>query len=668
MDTLPRNVHTQEELYDFLNRLPYNPTFSEVIHSDLTKTRKPPKESEIEEYMMRILHARYYDLPQEKLKNIFPAFKASKFNKDIIFIDKIDWPKINQDYRKKSVPAWQIKKIEFLRQIQRGFVESTHKKQSPLPQPPSLPDEEVPKFVAEGSYGCVHRPSLFCDPPYHPDYTGKVSKVMTTKNMNKELKEYVLIERADPRNEFYLGKPETCPLGISDINRPSIEKCRMGKDIVKTPKDYSLILMKDGGTNWDEFADQMSGLPANPTNTQRMERFWVEARRMIYGVKAFIAKGIMHHDLKAQNIVYNEPTGRSNFIDFGLMEDMKETQAACHQSRYGFAVFHWSYPFETVLLNKQQFNTFAKTNRNARNTFISDLIKGYRNTKDKRGEFMRVFFREAGIQDQGYRNELLKMYQTFIMDTLPKVSHQQLLDVYFSKMDVYGLGLSMMYVLKRTQKFMPDFAAKAMPLLLSTLYLDPFARSSIDHLLQEYNRILVDTGLAKKYKIPGLHQQSPEVSIETIIKEPTKKSVGSKNKPKEDIAELDPTPVPAKKPTTKFSNMAISTPGSIVSSSKNPRNSSIMDVVDASYSGQPKGVQSKMDVVDSRTIYPESSIGEPMDVVESIYSNKKPKVCPNGMEPNRATGRCQTRKACPTGTKLNPVTNRCNKTNKAWSV
>ena len=671
MDVLPTNIHTKEDLYDFLDKLPYNPTFSDVVYYELTRHyhNKPPTDHQLVEQMMNILKVRYHDYDQAKLTKMYHTFKTTTFDKRVQFTHRIDWTKITNEYRQKSTPTWDIKHQEFLRQIYQGFVESKKKNQL---QPPPLPESEIPQFVAQGSYGCVHRPSLFCNPPHHPDYTGKVSKVMTTKNMNQELKEYVLIARADPKNNFYLGKPETCPLGINPINRPPIEKCKMGKDIVQKPQDYSLILMKDGGTNWDEFADRMSHLPVNRQNTERMETFWVEARRMIYGVKAFIAHGIMHHDLKAQNIVYNEPTGRSNFIDFGLMEDIRETEAACSHNQYKFAVYHWSYPFETSLLNKPQFNQFAKASRAVRNTFITDFVKGYNDPKNKRGDFVRTFFREAGIQNKADRNELLRMYQTFVMDKVPNVRYKDFLDVYFSKMDVYGLGLSMMYVLTRTQKFTPEFAEKALPLFFYTLSPDPFMRYSIDQLLQEYDRILVDTGLAKKYKIPGLHQQSPEVSIEKLAKPDGKvaKSVGSKNKHDDIIAELDPTPVPVKSTTTKFSNMAISTPSPIVDSSKRIRKSST----------------TQMDVVDSRTIYPESSLGEPMNVVDaslsgqpkgaqvqmnvvkSIYSNKNPKVCPNGMEPNRATGRCQTRKACPTGMKLNPVTNRCNKTNKAWSV
>ena len=49
-----------------------------------------------------------------------------------------------------------------------------------------------PKKVGEGSYGCVHNPPLKCkNKPYNSD-TNKVSKILTRKNANSELKEFKL--------------------------------------------------------------------------------------------------------------------------------------------------------------------------------------------------------------------------------------------------------------------------------------------------------------------------------------------------------------------------------------------------------------------------------------------------------------------------------------------
>ena len=49
-----------------------------------------------------------------------------------------------------------------------------------------------PNRVGEGSYGCVHNPPLKCrDKLYNPDPT-KVSKILTKKHANSELREFKL--------------------------------------------------------------------------------------------------------------------------------------------------------------------------------------------------------------------------------------------------------------------------------------------------------------------------------------------------------------------------------------------------------------------------------------------------------------------------------------------
>ena len=45
------------------------------------------------------------------------------------------------------------------------------------------------KVIGEGSYGCVHRPSLTCKDK-KIDYKNKISKLMTQKHLNTEIAEY----------------------------------------------------------------------------------------------------------------------------------------------------------------------------------------------------------------------------------------------------------------------------------------------------------------------------------------------------------------------------------------------------------------------------------------------------------------------------------------------
>ena len=64
-------------------------------------------------------------------------------------------------------------------------------------------------IVGEGSYGCVHKPSIHCKIPPSPsfDYKKYVSKIMKNKNAQEELSEFVIIKKLDPKDEYHLGQP-----------------------------------------------------------------------------------------------------------------------------------------------------------------------------------------------------------------------------------------------------------------------------------------------------------------------------------------------------------------------------------------------------------------------------------------------------------------------------
>ena len=77
--------------------------------------------------------------------------------------------------------------------------------------------------IGEGGYGCVHQPSIHCKKPPKPNfkYTNYVSKIMENKEAIKELHEFVIIEKIDPKNEYHLDKPILC---APDLDEPNVKK------------------------------------------------------------------------------------------------------------------------------------------------------------------------------------------------------------------------------------------------------------------------------------------------------------------------------------------------------------------------------------------------------------------------------------------------------------
>ena len=58
-----------------------------------------------------------------------------------------------------------------------------------------------PEVVGEGTYGCVHSPSLKCKDAPAISYLHKVSKLLNLKDAKNELKEYVKVANADKNND-----------------------------------------------------------------------------------------------------------------------------------------------------------------------------------------------------------------------------------------------------------------------------------------------------------------------------------------------------------------------------------------------------------------------------------------------------------------------------------
>ena len=93
--------------------------------------------------------------------------------------------------------------------------------------------------------------------------------------------------------------------------------------------------------------------------------------RLLYGSKVLIDNGIVHHDLKQQNIVYNENTGRVNFIDFGLMMRKTEMFKNANGSRYPFGE-HWSFPPDILFYNYVDYQRMTIIEGRDRNIFMQN--------------------------------------------------------------------------------------------------------------------------------------------------------------------------------------------------------------------------------------------------------------------------------------------------------
>ena len=331
------------------------------------------------------------------------------------------------------------------------------------------------EVIGEGSYGCIHKPSLICKDNKKVSYKHKISKLLLTENAISELKEYMLISESDKKNEYFLGVPDLCKVKPTEIAIKSIQKCRKltkknnNKTITKNQlKKYSVLVMKYGGMDLEKVGLEFGKMAATETNRNKAKTFWKETMRLLTGLLTFQKHDIVHFDLKPQNIVYDKKTGRLNFIDFGHMRKITDSITNCRSSRNGLTESaFWNYPFEIQFLNQDQFLSTAQLNGDERNNWFLQFVS---NTKTHAKDdftiafdtFMDMFTENMNPEEKMRIDEL---YKTDFLKTLNEQIMIEDYDFFVEKsiktIDLYGLGLALQYMLNYTSHLLPmDFIKK----------------------------------------------------------------------------------------------------------------------------------------------------------------------------------------------------------------
>lgn len=348
--------------------------------------------------------------------------------------------------------------------------------------------------IGEGAAGCVHKPSLECKNK-KIDYKNKVSKLMDIDNANDELDEYKLISKLDKNKDFYLGKPVSCLPAKTKKNLKAINLCEDfdSQDI----NDYKLLLLKDGGNNLKELGKKYSELSINSNNTKKVELFFIEAHRLLFALKVFLDNNILHHDLKPQNIVYNEDTNRINIIDFGFMMDKKKILKDLKLSKYKHATFHWNWPFELVFLNKNNYVKIANKSTEEKAKFFNELKDSkYLNVKDK----MKLFY-QTTCNDKNF----IKLNSANFLSTIINLNndeYENFIIKCINTLDIYGVGISLMYVLQKSEHLLKkNLFIDLEELFKEMISAAVFTRPNIDILLNKYENILEYHSMLKKYKL-----------------------------------------------------------------------------------------------------------------------------------------------------------------------
>jgi serine/threonine protein kinase len=379
----------------------------------------------------------------------------------------------------------------------------------------------TPKVIGEGSYGCVHKPSLTCKDKT-VNYNGKVSKYMNNRAARTEMKEYSAIQNIDKDADYYMGHPIYCKVDETNpININAIRECEEGKEILnenKMVENNTLLIMKDGGLDLHEFVKKYKDEEKTQELQEKIEKFWMECHRLLKGLRVFINNQFVHHDIKPQNIMYNESENRLNYIDFGVSQNMKNIIETSNANSYIRAKFWWNYPPEMRFYHKKEYMEFFTKSDDDKSELYLNYLNSYNTNRNVNmpSTFSNTFKMLFGyIENPKTVEKQLKtkffedLEEFFINDSYTKRNYMEFLGDSTITIDIYGLGVSLMYVLTNTPHLIDNNLFEELyDIFYKMMHPNLLERYDIDVLIQDYEFILNKTGVLQKY---GKHFENNEL-------------------------------------------------------------------------------------------------------------------------------------------------------------
>lgn len=385
------------------------------------------------------------------------------------------------------------------------------------------------EVIGEGTYGCIHKPSLKCKNK-NIKYNKKISKILLKKNAKKEMDEYDILSKIDKKHKYYLGNPVLCEPAENKYNLESIEKCETFKeDDNYNLNDNDLIVMNDGGINLEVFADKMNERTNSSETTKTMELFWIEFHRVLMGIQLFLKNGILHFDMKPQNIVYNEAKNRINIIDFGLMRKIDDVTNKSINSDNFLGIYHWSYPFECNFHNKNEFDEFAKLSIDNKKNYHMKIMDKL-NKKSKSVSSFRNFFSFVINQYDSTETQsrMIHKYMDGFLNFMTTQIHEYktFLKTSLETIDVYGVGIAIAYVNNMTHHLVDENFSKDLDDLVFQMTNSNLSnRYTIEQSIYRFEEILKTHNVAQKHKInfknnkvvKAKYENKKMINVKTII-------------------------------------------------------------------------------------------------------------------------------------------------------
>lgn len=333
-------------------------------------------------------------------------------------------------------------------------------------------------ILASGAYGCVINDAFRCK----GDKTvakGLVSKLMEPEDAEVEYQNALVMSKIDKNQKYTLPLPQKCKIDTTDITneeRKRLEKCSFGSPVSdKILDSIEMLNMKNGGNSLSDIADKVRNGKIK----------WLDCilafENLFEGVVEFFNNRYIHNDIKPGNIVGETVNGKLTlkFIDLGL------SISDYTKNINSMGLFHFNYPFERGFIKPENFGKFKRILNQVKPPTFTALLNEFDTTRDENREIVKkhtleTFSNYIFVDEQDrlkFQQKLNNFYEIKFPDYSNQInSYEELVQSYYSTVDVYGLGYSLMFFLLNSisisifNVFIESNSSKYDPQLSDTLF------------------------------------------------------------------------------------------------------------------------------------------------------------------------------------------------------
>jgi serine/threonine protein kinase len=296
-------------------------------------------------------------------------------------------------------------------------------------------------FFGQGSYGCTFAPPPTC---VNEVSVSKKAKGIRGKKLGKvfdsqaavdqEWKIAEVMSRVDPNQEFFLYPVSKCTTSLADVKKDS-EALSCSYTHRTRPTSLAMLIMKKGGEPLVDY------IYRSRTNIPKFVEIMIP---VMQGLQKLARHGLVHHDLKFDNILYNATEKDTKIIDFGLM--VRKIEAFDWSKNLYLFSDYWLHPPEYRILQYVSSGTLLTTTKDdARRIFQKNMH--LLNTRFSSND--RYTLHDYILSQVFTYCDYEKEFVDYMLDVCKKETREgavAFMAKHAGKIDMYSLGITMAYL------------------------------------------------------------------------------------------------------------------------------------------------------------------------------------------------------------------------------